>query len=649
MNKNEHPQPDFSNQFNTDGSVFNDEEAIKMLMTGIVNSAMDAIISVDERQKIILFNSAAEAMFRCPADKALGSPLERFIPKRFRHSHRQHIHKFDQSNATSRRMGELGIIFGLRADDEEFPIEASISQIEVDEKKFFTVILRDITKRRLSEQKLLEQAALLEIAQDAIIVRDFDDRILFWNKSAERIYGYSAEETLGKIKTKLLYADNSSDYEQALKNLFTNGIWKGELRQITKDGREIIVECRWTLVRDDDGKPKSILSVNSDITERKTLEAKFMRAQRLESIGTLAGGIAHDLNNVLAPILMAVPALEQEIKEEKSKRRLEIIRRNAKLGADIIQQILSFARGKKEDRVLLEPTKIVYEICSLLHRTFPKTVSVTISASDDSWKIFSNETEFNQMLMNICVNARDAMPDGGTLTISVENIVIDDVYARMRADARAGRFVRITVEDSGTGIVPEIKDRIFDPFFTTKEIGEGTGLGLATVLEIIRNHDGFIDVYSEPGVGTTFKIHLPAHPVSAEDSETAGRELPIGDGELILVADDEATFRQIAKDTLETFNYRVLTANDGSEVVSKCLQYNGEIKVVLLDLLMPKMDGWETIRSLEKLNPNIRVIAASGFPAKGKQIADESEIVKTSITKPYTAEKLLRTVADVLR
>lgn len=630
-------------------SVIENEQFIRALMSGIVSSAMDAIITVDTEQRILLFNAAAEQMFRCSADTVIGEPLDRFIPERFRQAHHEHIQHFGQTQTTHRRMGELGVISGVRADGEEFPIEASISQIEVEGQKFFTVILRDITRRKNNEAKLYEQAALLDHARDAIIVRDLADHILFWNSSAERIYGWTAQEAIGRDKRELLYPAGSPQYDEACRIVIDRGEWRGELRQTAKDGHEIIAECRWTLVRDEAGQPRSILSINTDITERKNMEMQFLRAQRLESIGALAGGIAHDLNNVLAPILMAVPVLEREATDDNSRRKLEIIRRNAKLGGEIIRQLLSFARGGTGEQTALQPGKRIRQICQMLQRTMPKSIEVEISTPDDLWEVTGDATQFDQMLMNLCVNARDAMPRGGHLMISAENAIIDAGFARQHTDARPGPHVQIIVADTGTGIPPEIREKIFEPFFTTKEMDQGTGLGLATVLKIIKSHGGFIDVYSEAERGATFNLYLPARAsaetVAAEESKP---ELPAGHNELILVVDDEATIREIAKDTLTAFGYRVMTASDGAEAIALLAGHNAEIKAVLLDQMMPHLDGPSAIRALRHLDPHVRIIAMSGLPESTQRAADTDDAVKATLLKPYTAMQLLQTLAEVL-
>lgn len=370
--------------------------------------------------------------------------------------------------------------------------------------------IRYALERKQTEHKIREQAALLDIATDAIFVQDLDNQILYWNKAAERLYNWQKEEAIGKKVSEIWQEKNLSQLQEALTTMMKNGSWEGELQQITKYGKEITVESRWTLVREFDRKTQSILIVNTDITQKKQLEAQFLRAQRLESIGTLASGIAHDLNNVLAPILMTAQLLESQLQDERSQRLLPILISNAKRGANLVKQVLSFTRGMEGDRTLLQLKHLIREIQQIIKETFPKSIEVSTQISANLWTVFGDPTQLHQVLMNLCVNARDAMPGGGKLKITAENFLIDANYAKMHIDARVGAYVAIAVTDTGSGIAPEIVDRIFEPFFTTKELGKGTGLGLSTVLGIIKSHSGFISVYSELGKGSEFKVFLPA-------------------------------------------------------------------------------------------------------------------------------------------
>ena len=511
---------------------------------------------------------------------------------------------------------------------------------------------RDISFRLQAEAKIREQAALLDITTDAIFVRDLEHRILFWNKGAERLYEWQTEAVLGKNTLELLYRDGDTlpQFAAIETILLQQGQWQGELQHVTANGKTIIVESRWTLVRDSVGNPTSILTVSTDITEKKQLEAQLMRVQRLESIGTLASGIAHDFNNILTPILAAVQLLPMKITklDEQTRKLLQLIEDSTKRGAGLVKQILSFARGAEGKRVPLQVEHIVAEVTQVVHQTFPKNISLNWDRSSvNLWTVAADANQLHQVLLNLCVNARDAMPNGGTLSLCLENQVIDSTYARMNlAGSGIGSYVMITVADTGTGIKPELIERIFDPFFTTKEPGKGTGLGLSTVLGIVKNHNGFIKVYSEVGKGTQFRVYLPAtfEPVT----QVTELELLSGQQELILIVDDEPLIQQVIQTTLEAYNYRTLLASDGFEAVSVYVEYSDRIGAVLMDIMMPSMDGLTAIRTLQELNPQVRIIATSGLATNSHQAEEVGASVKAFLPKPYTAKELLDSLQKVL-
>ena len=514
----------------------------------------------------------------------------------------------------------------------------------------YVAIRSDITERKRGEEQIREQAALLDQAQDAILVRDLDQNILFWNKGAEKIYGWSAEEVIGRNAAEILFKDRSPQFDAAREAIIRNGEWKGEIHQVRRDGNEIIVESRWTLVRDEEGKPKSILVINTDVTEKKRMESQFLRAQRMESIGTLAGGIAHDLNNVLSPILMAIDMLQLRVADENSRKWFEVLRTNAERGASMVRQVLSFARGVEGERVALQPKHLIKEIVKILRETLPKSIEINFQIPNDLWVISADATQMHQVLMNLCVNARDAMAEGGSISIKAENAYVDENYARMHLEAKPGRFVLITVADTGPGMTAEVQSRIFEPFFTTKEMTKGTGLGLSTALTIVKSHGGFINVYSELHKGSQFAVYLPALEMPGSvDAAAAQTDLPLGHGELILVVDDEESIREITRGTLETFGYTVLTASDGTEALALYADKKNEIAAVLTDMVMPFMDGPATIRALQRMNPKVRIIAASGLGTGLHAGEGTLEGVSVFLNKPYTAEKLLKTLAEVLR
>jgi PAS domain S-box-containing protein len=511
---------------------------------------------------------------------------------------------------------------------------------------------RDISDRLQAEEKIREQAALLDITTDAIFVRDLKHRILFWNKGAERLYGWETAVALGKNAIELLYRPGETlpPFATIEKTLFQLGQWQGELQNITSSGKTVIVESRWTLVRDEVGNPKSILSVSTDITEKKQLEAQFLRVQRLESLGTLASGIAHDFNNILTPILAAVQLLPLKISglDTQSHGLLTLIEDSTKRGAALVKQILAFARGAEGKRVPLQVRHVLSEVMQVVRQTFPKNISLCSDIpSANLWTVAADANQLHQVLLNLCVNARDAMPNGGTLSLALENQVIDSAYARMNLESRIGSYVIMKVTDTGTGIRPELRERIFDPFFTTKEPGKGTGLGLSTVLGIVKNHGGFVNVYSEVGNGTEFRVYLPA---IADAVNPQVEELAIlsGQQELILIVDDEPLIQQVIQTTLEAYNYRTLLASDGFEAIAQYVQRPDKISVVLMDMMMPSMDGLTAIRTLQELNPQAKVIATSGLAANSQLAQDIGTVVKAFLPKPYTAKELLDTLQQVL-
>ena len=513
-------------------------------------------------------------------------------------------------------------------------------------------VLIDVSEQKQAEQKISEQAALLDIVKDAIIVRGIDNQILFWNRGAEKLYGWTQAEVLKRDANEFLNRESLTELDEIQQSVREKGEWQGELHQLTKDGKAIVVQSRWTLVRGDRENPQSFLVVNTDITEQKQLEAQFLRTQRLESLGTLAGGIAHDLNNILAPILGFAKLLPLKLPnvDEQTKGFFKIMETNAQRGSALVKQILTFARGLEGDGGMVQIRHLIDEIEHIIQETFPKTIELATSAPKKLWTVNCDANQIHQVLMNLAVNARDAMPEGGKLIVKAENFTVNANYARLYLDAQQGPYVLITVADTGVGIPPEIIDRIFEPFFTTKEIGRGTGLGLSTVIDIIKSHGGFVDVVSDirPETrGTQVKVFLPASETAVIATEET-EELPQGNGELILVVDDEISVLEVTKAILENYNYRVLTASNGIEAIALYARQLQEISVVLSDLMMPEMSGLTAMRTLRKINPSVKLIAISGLAERDKIIAAERIGIKAFLAKPYTAEELLLNLKEVI-
>lgn len=391
-------------------------------------------------------------------------------------------------------IGEESAIEALKCGATDYVLKAK-------PKRLISAIERALSEseqrrhQREADEKLAAQAQLLDLATDAIIVRDLENRIQFWNHGAERLYGFTRGEVLGQKFMDYIPPASQEIFEEAKRLTLEQGQWQGEKEHVSKSRRKVVVMSRWTLVRNERGEPERILAINTDITEKKQLETQFLRAQRLESVGTLASGIAHDLNNILAPILMTCGILKDVQPSTEATEMMEMALQSAQRGAGMVNQLLTFVRGGEGKRTLIQTNPVLQEICSVLQKTLPKNITFRCEIESGLRPITADATQLHQMLMNVCVNARDAMPNGGRLTVT----------ARNAADAS----VLIRVEDTGTGIPADLVENIFDPFFTTKEPGKGTGLGLSTVLGIVKSHGGKLKVESQEGTGTTFSIMLP--------------------------------------------------------------------------------------------------------------------------------------------
>ncbi len=588
-----------------------------------------------------------------PAQKLMSSPLFLVSPQDSLWS----IHQLMKQRRVRRLLvaGDQGELAGIITQSSLLQVfdptemygvieglQRQVEQLESERAEFWQ------QRTASAEAKIREQAALLDVATDAIMVRGLDGQILFWNRGAEKLYGWRQEEALEQDANQLLERESGSELGEIQQLVTEKDQWQGELQQVTKAGQEIVVLSRWTLVQDEGGNPSSFLVVNTDITEKKQLENQFLRAQRLESLGTLASGIAHDLNNIFTPILAVTQILPRHLPELEPNLQelLSICQSNVQRGADLVQQILTFTRGAESERIPVQVQHLIREIQQIAQETFPKTIEIQTSVSKNLWTVNGDATQLHQVLMNLAVNARDAMANGGTLRISAENYAIEGDYARRHLEAQEGEYVLVTVSDPGTGIAADIQERVFEPFFTTKEIGQGTGLGLSTVLGIVKSHGGFIDVESQLGRGSQFRVFLPADQTTDTVAEELD-DLPRGNGELILVVDDEAPIRTMSKTLLETYNYRVLTANDGIEALALFSQQPKKIELVLMDLRMPLIDGQVVIRTFQKIKPQVKIIAVSGLLTKeiGSELKDSC---LACLAKPYTTEALLTTIHQVI-
>ena len=474
----------------------------------------------------------------------------------------------------------------------------------------------------------------------------------FISEGCRELTGYDADVFAGNGEVFFCDLIHPDDREHVRKSV-AEAVAAGKRFEMTYRIRTADGVVKWIWERgqgipSEGGRVEFIEGFMTDVTEKRRMESQFLRAQRMESIGTLAGGVAHDLNNVLTPILMSLTILRMKLSQPRDIDLLNAMESSANRGAEMVKQILSFARGVEGRSLLLRPGDVLQEIEQLIHETFPKSIRCKIVCADDTWNVEGDPTQLHQVLLNLTVNARDAMPAGGDLSIAVGNVVVDEQFASMYPDARPGPHVVFEVRDTGVGIPPEVRDRIYDPFFTTKELGKGTGLGLSTTLGIVKSHHGFIDLTSRMGKGTSFRVYLPASTVAKEAGVPAVEtSRSLGQGELILVVDDEAAIRTATMHTLESFGYKVITACDGTDAIATFLKCEDKPAAVITDMMMPIMDGPALIQALLKIQPGLPFIGASGLNYQMQaQVTDLG--VKHFLRKPYTADTLLDALGEVL-
>jgi two-component system cell cycle sensor histidine kinase/response regulator CckA len=515
---------------------------------------------------------------------------------------------------------------------------------------YLSIIMHDMSGLEAAERRIREQADLLNRARDAIIVTDLAGKVTFWNQGAERLSGLASDAVIGQSLGDIFGPLSHAEIGMAEKALEGADEWRGEFRLNVNQAKLIVLEVSATLIRDDARRPTSRLYIGTDVTAKKSLEEQFLRAQRLDSIGMLASGIAHDLNNVLAPIFLAAPMLREHVTNPVDLSMIATLERSAERGAGLVRQILSFAHGVGGASEPLNVGVLVRDTASVIRQTFPKNIRLEVKVAANLWSVLGNTTQIHQVLLNLCVNARDAMPGGGKLTLRAENCLLDDIASKAIKGATSGTWVVLHVEDSGTGIPPEVIERMWEPFYTTKGVGKGTGLGLSTVRGIVENHKGFIDLKSNPEWGTAFRVYLPAVSAAQQEGGASSRNahLPRGNGELILIVDDEAQIRDITAAILSRHGYRVIIARDGTEAVALFAPRSAEISMLISDLNMPNLDGAALANVARRLNPNIKVLAMSGL-ASGGINTEMRPIAGAFLIKPFKADALLNTVNSLLR
>ena len=617
----------------------------------LFEAARDGILIVDpETRQIIDVNPYLVEL--------LGRPFEDFIGKEL-----FEIGLLKDAAANQEAFRELQTNGYIRYDDlplktkdgRQIPVEFVSNLYQEGDQQVIQCNIRDISTRKKADAALRESEKRFKLVARAVSDVIWDWNLvtgnLWWSDGFMTTFGYAANEIEPGIKS-LENRIHPDDLRRVIDGIYhaietSAESWAAEYRFRCKDGTYAFVQDSGYILRDATGKGIRMVGGMRNLTEQKKMEAQHLRAQRMESIGTLAGGIAHDLNNVLAPIMMSIELLKFDSSNDPDRSSiLDTIHVSCRRGADLVQQVLSFARGLDGQRISIRLRHLIDELHGIISCTFPSNIKIVTQVPYDLWPIIGDPTQLHQVMLNLAVNARDAMPRGGSLTLAASNVTLNAQDACACPGASSGRHILLQVTDTGGGIPPEIRERIFEPFFTTKEIGKGTGFGLATVHTIVKAHGGFLNIESEVGHGTLFKIYLPADPALSTVATTPPfqAELPRGRDELVLVVDDEFAIREITQRTLEAFGYRVITANNGAEAIELYTKQTQQIAVILTDMMMPIMDGATAIPLLKRINPSAKIIVVSGLDVPKNTRAN----VQDFLPKPYTAQTLLRLVRDVI-
>ncbi len=616
-------------------------------MEALIESAPVAIVALDGDGKVSLWNPGAERVFGWKRAEVIGN-LNPTVPPE----------KMEDFRTIFEVVMQGGSVAGLEATcrhKDGSPVEVSLSAAPLRDASGEITgamsVFTDITARKQAEAEKHLLSTAIEQSAECIVITDPAGIIQYANPAFTATTGYSREETIGQ-STRLLKSGkhDAAYYQQLWETILKGDTWRGEIINRHKDGNLFFAEMAITPVRDPRGEITAFIAVHKDITQRRALEHQLFQAQKQEAIGQLAGGIAHDFNNVLGAILgMAELGLMDAPEGSKIRDRLQKIQHHGGRAVALTRQLLAFSRRQVLERRDISLNHAVNEILSLLGDTLGKDIELHTKLAESLSATHADPAQVEQVLMNLCVNARDAMPKGGQLFIETRNETIDEAYCRTNPLAHPGRYVLLLVSDTGNGMKPDVAEHIFEPFFTTKGPGKGTGLGLATVYGIVKQHDGFINVYSEPGEGATFKVYFPV----AESAEVeSAAELPLekvrGGKETILVAEDHEGLRELVSETLQALGYTVLLAADGEEAVQLFEQHRDEVDLLVLDVVMPRMRGPEAYSRIQALRPDIPAIFCTGYSTESPVVNGALLGGTTILQKPYTTTNLARGIRNFL-
>jgi PAS domain S-box-containing protein len=641
-----------------------------LLSSDLLETLPDAIVAVDREGTIVQVNSQAQDLFGYNRDELIGQKVEILVPESYRHKHHHHRENFAEA-PKMRRMGADLDLYGRRRNGSEFPVEISLSPVSTEKGAFVLSVIRDISDRkRIAEElrraneelhrRTAEQlgeyrtrlASIIDSSEDAILSKDLSGVITSWNRGAEHMYGYAPEEVVGKHISLLTPADRPDEISEIL-----NKIARGESTEhyesvrLTKDGRHLNVSISVSPLRDATGEIIGASAIARDITAQKRAEGQLRQSQKMEAIGRLAGGVAHDFNNILGIINACTEFLRDRIDPAAAPwLYVENIKKATERGSSLTKQLMAFSRTSAIQPRVLDLNERLKDISKLLRPLMGDDVEILIASKSPTAVVEADPGQLDQIVVNLAVNARDAMPHGGKFILETGAVRFDEAFADQHQIMGAGKYVLLAVSDTGTGMDETTISRIFEPFFTTKEVGKGTGLGLATVYGIVKQSAGHILVYSEPGHGTTFKIYLPNadHKIGLASSSEPETVSPKRQGTTILLVEDDEIMRSLTRQLLQEHGYTVVEADDGKSALEWVQSNSVPIDLLLTDVVMRRMSGPELVERLGPSHPTLKVVYMSGYTG---ELMAEREVLKRGITlleKPFTRTALLNTIHTTL-
>lgn len=634
------------------------ERSDTRLLRAVVECAADGIILIDGSGSVLMFNAACEKLFKYSASEVIGQNVKMLMPAPYREEHDRYLSNFHRTS--ERKIIGIGReVFGQRKDGTTFPMDLAVGEAKQDDGSIFVGIIHDLTESKRVERELRESSARLravvETAVDGVILIDSRGRILMFNPACEKLFQYRADEVMHENVKLLMPPSYSREHDSYIRNFLETGNRKiiGIGREVVgrrKDGSTFPMDLSVGEAKQDG--EAIFVGIIHDLTERKRTEEQLVQAQKMETVGQLSGGIAHDFNNLLTVIVGNAELLSENLKPRQDLKQLaDDIGRAGDRGSELTQRLLAFGRRQILVPVEIECNALLDSMHKLLRRTLREDIEIKTDFDPDIPSAFADPAQLESAVLNIALNAQDAMPTGGRLTISTANASLDDHYKSLHPEVMAGEYVLVAITDDGEGMPKEVIERVFEPFFTTKEVGKGSGLGLSMVYGFVKQSNGHVSIYSEPGLGTTIRIYLPqgtakgASPPAQSPAES--EPLPKG-AETVMVVEDDPFVRSYAVTRLESLGYQVIAAVDGADALQK-LRADVHVDILFTDIVMPGgINGWDLADLARGLRPGLPVLLTSGYALETLAKHGRLRAGAVVLTKPYRKADLARRLREVV-